>query len=122
MTLPVNPLMDSARPTPVLTAARPGAAVAEQATRAGAAVDTPAEAVRQATPTELERAVQEVNAALQSFAVGLHFEVDSETDKLVVKVVDRDSGEIIRQIPSEETLRIAKMLGQASGLLLEQYA
>ena len=57
----------------------------------------------------------EVNASLQSRSVGLQFEMDKDTDKVIVKVVDRASGEVIRQIPTEEVVRIAKVLGKAPG-------
>jgi len=55
-------------------------------------------------------------------SIGVRFEVDADTDRLVVKVVDRASGELIRQIPSEEVLRIAKLLGKVPGVLMTQNA
>lgn len=126
MTMPVNPLAGAQRPAlaagRAAEAAGAGAAPSDRTPSATAAVDTPSDAVQQATPTQLRHAVHEVNAALQGYAVGLRFEVDADTDKLIVKVVDRDSGEVIRQIPSQETLRIAKMLDRAAGLLLQQRA
>ncbi|OUL99276.1 hypothetical protein A8M77_27305 [Variovorax sp. JS1663] len=95
--------------------------------RSGAAVpaeeaSVPAEAVQAPTPAQLEQAVHEVNASLQMRSVGLRFEVDQDTDKVIVKVVDRESGELIRQIPSEEAVRIAKVLGRVPGLLMDQSA
>ncbi|RST49148.1 hypothetical protein EJI00_15215 [Variovorax sp. DXTD-1] len=39
-----------------------------------------------------------------------------------MSVVDYTSGEVIRQIPSEEVVRIAKVLGKAPGLLVSQEA
>ena len=49
-------------------------------------------------------------------------EADGDTDRLVVKVVARLSGELIRQIPSEEVLRIAKLLGRVHGTLVSESA
>jgi flagellar protein FlaG len=71
---------------------------------------------------QVEQAVRELNASLQARSVGLQFEVDEDTDKVIIRVVDRDSGELIRQIPSEEAVRIAKMLGRAPGLLMDRSA
>ena len=66
---------------------------------------------------------EEVNASLESRSVGLHFEVDKDLDKVIVKVVDRESGEVIRQIPTEEVVRIAKVLqGKVPGLLMSHDA
>jgi flagellar protein FlaG len=73
-----------------------------------------------AAPVQVGQALREVNTALK--AVGLEFEVDHETDKVIVRVIDKDSGEVIRQMPSEEVIRIAKVLGKLQGLLVEQTA
>ena len=92
---------------------------------AGAAAPASAESaavVEEATPTQVAEAVREINTSLQSRSVGLQFELDEDTDKMIVKVVDRASGEVIRQIPSEEVVRIAKVLGKAPGLLVSQEA
>ena len=92
---------------------------------AGAVAPASAESsavVEEATPTQVAEAVREINTSLQSRSVGLQFELDEDTDKMIVKVVDRASGEVIRQIPSEEVVRIAKVLGKAPGLLVSQEA
>ena len=91
-------------------------------TSAPAASDVPADAVEEATPEQIETAVKEVNASLQSRSISLQFEVDKDTDKLIVKVVDLSNGEVIRQIPSEEVVRIARVMGKAPGVLVSQQA
>ena len=40
----------------------------------------------------------------------------------VVKVIDKDSNKVIRQIPSEEVLQISKALDKLQGLLVKQQA
>ncbi len=50
------------------------------------------------------------------------FEVDEDTDKMVVKVIDKETGEMIRQMPSEEVIRIAKVLGKMQGMLVSETA
>ncbi|MES2052877.1 MAG: flagellar protein FlaG, partial [Pseudomonadota bacterium] len=65
-------------------------------------------------------ALREVNASLK--AIGLEFEVDEDTDKMVVKVIDKETGETIRQMPSEEVIRIAKVLGKMQGMLVRETA
>ncbi|PLC06475.1 hypothetical protein CY658_05435 [Variovorax sp. RO1] len=97
--------------------------------RTGAAATAAAEAaalrkaeVEEATPVQIEMAVKSVNASLESRSISLQFEVDRDTDKLIVKVVDRSNGEVIRQIPTEEVVRIAKVMDQQAGLLVSQQA
>jgi flagellar protein FlaG len=63
-----------------------------------------------------------VNEAFALREVGLQFEVDKDTDKVIVKVVDRVSGEVIRQIPNEDVVRIAKLMSDGNGLLVNHAA
>ena len=91
-------------------------------TAASTAADAPAEQVEEATPAQIDSAVREINTSLQSRSISLRFEVDEDTDKLIVKVVDTANGEVIRQIPNEEVVRIAKVMGKAPGLLMSEQA
>lgn len=52
----------------------------------------------------------------------LEFTVDEDTGTTVVKIVDKETKELIRQIPSEEMLSIAKALDTIKGLLVRQKA
>jgi flagellar protein FlaG len=80
------------------------------------------EAREEATPVQVEQAVRKVNSALELREVGLQFEVDKDTDKLIVKVIDRSTGEVIRQIPNEEVVRMAKLMSDGNGLLVDHAA
>ena len=121
MSNPVQPINASAAKDSLWTqllVGRTPAAGANPATAGATAQD----AVDEATPAQLESAVHEVNAALALREVGLRFEVDKDTDKVIVKVVDRATGEVIRQIPNEEVVRIARLMSEGSGLLVDQVA
>ncbi|MGJ7564709.1 flagellar protein FlaG [Variovorax sp. GB1R11] len=89
---------------------------------AGSAPALPA-AAEAASPVQIESAVKEVNATLESRSVGVYLEVDKDLDTLIVKVIDKESGELIRQMPTEEAVRIAKVLqGKLPGLLVSHQA
>ncbi|WP_395316972.1 flagellar protein FlaG [Variovorax sp. UC74_104] len=92
------------------------------AVAAGAATAEKDDAKEAATPVQVEQAVRQVNESLALREVGLRFEVDKETDMVIVKVVDRASGEVIRQIPNEEVVRIAKLMNDGNGLLVDHAA
>lgn len=62
-----------------------------------------------------EDAFEEINAAMQAWDTGMRFEIDEDTQQLVVSIVDSKSGEVLRQIPSEEVLHVAKMIAQFQG-------
>ncbi|MGO4382122.1 flagellar protein FlaG [Pseudoduganella sp. RAF53_2] len=71
-------------------------------------------AVNDGTPTpastEITKAVSKLNKAAHEKALDLEFSIDSDTKILVVKVVDLNSKEVLRQIPTEEVLEIAKSI------------
>lgn len=81
----------------------------------------------QQAPTVAEegvlQAVDQVNKTIKTMSSNdLQFSVDEDTESVVVKVVDRQTHEIIRQIPSEEFLQIAKALDKLKGLLVQDKA
>lgn len=72
---------------------------------------------------EVRQAVSRLNEFVQNLRRDLQFRVDEDIDRVIVTVVDSESGEVIRQIPSEEVLAVAKSLQQAQqGLLLNEQA
>jgi len=91
-----------------------------------AAVELPTKAVQSAKETvnssSLKQATEKLNQAMRMMASNLQFTVDEETGLDVVKVVDTDTKEIIRQFPSEEVLAIAKAFNQLQGLLVRDKA
>lgn len=50
------------------------------------------------------------------------FEVNKEADMVIVKIVDKDSEEVIRQIPSEASVKLAKALNDLEGILFDEEA
>lgn len=58
--------------------------------------------VAEKSVTELEQLTQQLNLASQSIGRDLRFQVDMESGNSVIQVLDRDTGEIIRQIPPEK--------------------
>jgi flagellar protein FlaG len=73
-----------------------------------------------ATSTQVSEAVAEINQSLRQASIGVQFEFDKEANTMVTKVMDVESGEVIRQMPSEEVVRFSKALGKLQGLLVSQ--
>lgn len=68
---------------------------------------------------ELQQAVKEIAASMNLMQKGLAFNIDEDSGKQVVKVIDEQTGDLIRQIPNEEALEIAKKLSEVAGLLMK---
>lgn len=79
-------------------------------------------AQQQPSSGQLRNAVEQVNKTIQTLSKDVQFTVDKETGREVVKVVDRETKEVIRQIPSEEMVAIAKRLDELQGLIIRQKA
>lgn len=60
----------------------------------------------------LDRAVEQLNDYVQSVRRELHFSVDSASGRIVVKVLDPQTNQVIRQIPSAEALSLAARIEQ----------
>lgn len=71
---------------------------------------------------QLKQAVQDINQSLQSLSQGLEFSIDADSKQTVVKVIDPQTKEVIRQMPSQEAIEIAKALDQVLGKLIREKA
>jgi len=102
---------------------------------AGADIATPVATPRQNLPgsgqtlpvqaaqgAAVQMAVSRLNDYVQSMQRDIRFSIDKGTGETVIKVVDTNSGETIRQLPSEEVLAIARSLEKAQGLLVNASA
>ncbi|MCC6071338.1 flagellar protein FlaG [Massilia sp. GCM10020059] len=71
---------------------------------------------------EVADALKTINKTVQAMSPSLEFSIDADSKRTVVKVVDMDTKEVIRQMPSVEALEIAKALDRLQGLLIRQKA
>ncbi|WP_034293273.1 flagellar protein FlaG [Herbaspirillum sp. RV1423] len=70
------------------------------------------------TESDVTQAVDKLNDFASQNASDLNFSKDQETGKTIVKVVDTATDTVIRQIPSEEAIAIAKSIDKMQGLLI----
>lgn len=96
---------------------QPSAAPVELPRKAVSAVDAPTVDV-----DTVKKAAEQINKVLQQMDRDLQFTVDEETGTKVVKVIDTQSKDVIRQMPTPEMLTIAKALDKLQGLLIREKA
>ncbi|NOT11436.1 MAG: flagellar protein FlaG [Methylococcaceae bacterium] len=60
----------------------------------------------------LKKAVDDLNGYIQNVQRNLQFSIDEDSGTMVVKVIDSKTEKVIRQIPNEETLRLARSLSE----------
>lgn len=86
-----------------------------------ASVVVPAELPEVPAAHELSAAITSIREAAQSIHRDLNFSLDEESGAVIVKVVD-SNGELVRQIPSEDILRLRGQLEEARSLLFSAKA
>ena len=69
---------------------------------------------------ELEAKISELNAAMVSRNQAVVFSTDAATGKDVVRVSNKSTGELIRQMPSVEALKAMQNIDQMMGLIFNQ--
>ncbi|HUL68047.1 MAG TPA: flagellar protein FlaG [Burkholderiaceae bacterium] len=68
---------------------------------------------------DARQAVADANRQLAQKASELTFEFDENSSRVIVRLVDKQTGQVLRQIPSKEALEIARALqDESSGALL----
>lgn len=78
--------------------------------------------VLQVEREKVEAATKSVREFVEPINSNIEFTINDDTGQLVVKIVDRTTKEVIRQIPSQELLSIAKALDSIKGLFVKQSA
>lgn len=67
-------------------------------------------------------AARQIDSYLRSTGRSVQFSIDSESGRTVVSVRNATTGDVIRQIPSEEALRIAAALDSQPNALIDAFA
>lgn len=66
----------------------------------------------------VDKVVAAANLSMQSVATNLKFEKDSSSGKTVVRVIDSETQQVLRQMPSEEMLAMSNALDRLQGLIV----
>ena len=111
------PVKAENKPTP-----KPAAAVSDESLKA---VDMRATAdyVAQVSEKMLEQiqdSIEELNAHLDKTQRALSFSMDKVTNRPIVSVMNRETGEMLRQIPGEVFLRVAHHIEHLKGLIFDE--
>lgn len=106
------------RTAPEAATASPTPDVAAEAQKAAAS----SVASQKVDASSVKQAAEAINSQLRQMSKNIRFSLDEETGNTIVRVVDSDTGQTIRQIPSEEALRIQHSLERLQGVLLKNEA
>ena len=71
------------------------------------------------TTEELKKVAQQLQDFVSEMNKGLEFSVHEDSGRDVIKVIDKNSGDLVKQYPSEEVLDIVSKLAEATGSLVD---
>jgi flagellar protein FlaG len=118
----VSPLVEataaqSAAPVNDLTPRQRVEAALDQLPTAGTALNQAKSSQEGPSHGELVEPIQRINEVMRHY--GVQFELGEPRSRVVTRIVDRESGELIRQIPGEEVIRVAERLDELRGRLID---
>jgi flagellar protein FlaG len=82
----------------------------------------PAAGEPEPTPQRVAQAVQQIQSYLSDSQRQLQFQVDADSGRTIVRVINPETNEVIRQIPGEEVLKLARAIGANGGRLFSDLA
>lgn len=73
-------------------------------------------------PVDIEKVAQQMESFLKRVSRSLEFHVDDASGRMVCSVRDAQTGDLIRQIPNEEVLRMAELAQDETIVLVNERA
>jgi flagellar protein FlaG len=74
------------------------------------------------TIPKIESVTRQIDSFLRSINKSLQFRVDQATGQMIVTIRDDETGEVIRQVPGEDAVRIAQRIEDTLSAMLDEKA
>jgi len=69
---------------------------------------------------EVRESVKDINEIVDKVKEGLSFQIHEDTEKMMVKVVDLNTDEVIKELPPEEMLDLQARIHEMVGILIDE--
>jgi flagellar protein FlaG len=87
--------------------------------------EQPKQPAKPAPPVEvpkIESVTKQIDSFLRSFGRSINFRVDPGSGQMIVSVIDATTGEIIRQVPGEDALKLAQSIEASMSAMVDEKA
>lgn len=74
----------------------------------------------EAKERQLKSAVTQVNSKLKSTRTRCEYTYDDTVNRIAIKVIDEETGDVIKEIPPEETLKMIEKMWEIAGILMDK--
>lgn len=92
----------------------------EQDATGGYSGNEEAQAAAAQNAQRIESAVKRANNSMRMAKTSCQFQYHEETNRVSIKVIDKDTKEVIREIPSEEALELIQKMWEMAGILVDE--
>ena len=92
----------------------------EQDATGGYSSNEEAQAAAAQNAQRIESAVKRANNTMRMTKTSCQFQYHEETNRVSIKVIDKDTEEVIREIPSEEALELIQKMWEMAGILVDE--
>lgn len=92
----------------------------EQNATGGYSGNEEAQAAAAQNAQRIESAVKRANNTMRMAKTSCQFQYHEETNRVSIKVIDKDTKEVIREIPSEEALELIQKMWEMAGILVDE--
>lgn len=72
------------------------------------------------TPKSIMKAIEAMNKDLEPSGKKLAYSIHERTNQMLIKVIDRETNEVIKEIPDEKLMDMMADLCEASGILIDE--
>jgi len=66
-------------------------------------------------PGALDNALARINDAMAAWSTDMRFDIDPDTRTVVISIIDSASGDVLRSVPNDAALQVAKMIIRLQG-------
>lgn len=71
-------------------------------------------------PEDIKMAVSELNKLAGSFNEKVRFDLDDKTNRIIIKLINRDTNEVVSEIPSKYSIRLLEHFQEYMGLFVDE--
>ena len=77
-------------------------------------------ATKKVAQSTIDNTISETNSKIKMSNTQLQYSVDKETQRISIKIIDKDTDKVIREVPPEETLEAIKKIWEIAGIMVDE--
>jgi len=71
-------------------------------------------------PEEIQKALKELNRLSGSFNEKVQFDFNEKTNRIIIKIINKDTDEVVSEIPSKYSLRLLEHIQENMGIFVDE--